>query len=253
MISFNEKDIFLTAGASSGIGKSISLKLNELGASVVAIARSEDKLNDLRREADYPDNIYIESKDLTDSIGELDKYVGLLAEKYGKFRGLAYSAGVQYTLPLQADNYQKSRNLFDINFFAAQFMTKGFAKKKNNIGSGASIVIISSFTSLIGAAGISSYAASKGALNSFVKSCAMEIARSGVRINSVLPGHIATGLTKEDSGLSDAFYKKLEEKYPLGLGETSDVANAACFLLSDSSKWITGSQITIDGGASIYF
>ena len=98
------------------------------------------------------------------------------------------------------------------------------------------------------------YSASKGAINSAVKALAVELARDGIRINSILPGHIMTELLSSDKKVfSEEFIDSLKKKYPLGLGKPEDVANLTCFLLSDASRWITGSNIVIDGGASLNF
>ena len=135
MISFERKDVFLVTGASSGIGRETALLLNKLGAQVVAIARSEKKLQQLQEESLYKENCHIEVKDLVKDIEGLPSYVKSLKNKYGKFQGLAYCAGVAELAPLQTLDFSDMKNVFDINYFAPIFMIKGKIDGKNNNGS----------------------------------------------------------------------------------------------------------------------
>ena len=254
MVKFDSSDIFLVAGGSSGLGKAICYKINELGGKVVAIARNPEKLESAKENSPFPDLFFTEQKDLTDGIDNLPMWLVSLTEKYGKFKGLVYSAGIQETLPLSSVKTEKAKALFDINYFSAISLIKGFAKKSVNAGSDSSIVLISSFVSHLGVPATINYSASKGALNSAMKVIAVEMARDNIRANSILPGHVITELFSRDTKVfNENFVNTLKQKYPLGLGQPEDVANLTCFLLSDSSRWITGSEIVIDGGASILF
>ena len=102
--------------------------------------------------------------------------------------------------------------------------------------------------SWVGAKAHSVYGASKGALDALMKSLAMELAP--IRVNSVLPGAVRTALTEhifEDEELIN----RMAETYPLGLGTTADIYEAVKFLLSEEARWITGQQITVDGGRTV--
>lgn len=254
MISFSNENIFLVTGASSGIGKSISLKLNEIGAAVIGVARNEEKLLKSKNEAKYPDKFHIELNDLTSDQDNCQKWLGGIAEKYGKLTGIVHSAGIQYTLPLGADKVSKAKELFDINYFAAMALLKGFSKKTVNAGEYSSFVIISSFTTFVGIPGITSYSAAKGALDAFVRASAVELSKQKIRVNSVNPGHVITEMFSSGKGaLSQKQIEALEPKYPLGLPNADDVANTVAFLLSDTSRMINGQNIIVDGGASIKF
>ena len=85
MISFNKDQVYIVTGASSGLGEGTALLLNELGATVVGIARNEERLNSMRAKCKYPENMHIEIKDLAEDIEGLPQYVKELKEKYGKF------------------------------------------------------------------------------------------------------------------------------------------------------------------------
>ena len=139
MISFDKEQIYIVTGASSGLGRATAMLLNELGASVVAIARREDKLNELKSECKYPENLYVEVKDLAEDIEALPQYVKSLKEKYGKFSGMAYCAGVSNINPIGSVDYDTIQKIFAINYYAPIFMTKGFVDRRCNIGKGASV------------------------------------------------------------------------------------------------------------------
>jgi 3-oxoacyl-[acyl-carrier protein] reductase len=111
------------------------------------------------------------------------------------------------------------------------------------------ILNISSVMGERGWLGESNYSASKGAVNAFTRCCAMELARFGVRVNAVLPGFVPTelveGLVSKDGG--KGILKQLPMK---SFGDVADVANLVVFLASDDAKYMTGSLVTVDGGAA---
>ncbi|MBR4159108.1 MAG: SDR family oxidoreductase [Spirochaetia bacterium] len=243
MISFSKEQVFIVTGASSGIGKTVALLLNELGATVVAIARREDKLEIMKSESKYPGNINIEIKDLTENIETLPQYLKMLKDKYGKFAGMAYCAGVTQIKPIQSVEFTEIKKVFDINYFAPIFMVKGLVDRRCNIGKGTSIVAIASAGAIGCDPGMTCYSGSKGALISSLKSISREVARQGIRINTVSPTLINTDMAGEIER------QYAEGKYPLGIGEPYDVANLIVYLLSDKAKWIASQNYIIDCGA----
>lgn len=245
MISFNNEQIFIVTGASSGIGKCVAETLNALGATVVAIARREDKLIELKENAKFPENIHIEIKDLSENIEELPDYVKSLKAKYGKFSGMAYCAGIGDLKPIRAVEYNDIKRIFDINYFAAVMFAKGIVDKRNNIGKGFSMVAIASMGAIGCAPSMTSYSGSKAALIASFKVIAKEIATQSMRANTVSPALIQTDMADETSK------QYAEGKYPLGLGDVSDVANVIVFLLSDKSKWINAQNYIIDCGSEM--
>lgn len=247
MISFEKDQIYIVTGASSGIGEGTALLLNKLGATVVAIARNEKRLNEMKSKSVYPENIHIETRDLAENISELPEYIKELKLKYGKFSGLAYCAGTGLLQPLIGFNLEETKKVFDINYFAAIAMAKGFADKRNNIGKGSSAVFVSSFASVIPSKGQLTYAGTKAALDASIKVIASEYVSKGIRFNTVQPSEIATPLLDERAAFLGE--KKLARRYPLGIGEVDDVANFIAFLLSDATKWITKQSYVIDCGS----
>lgn len=246
MIKFNKEQIYIVTGASSGLGEGTALLLNELGATVVAIARNSDRLEAMRSKCKYPENMHIEIKDLAENIEGLPAYVKELKNKYGKFSGMAFCAGISDIKPIQLLDYEEMQYMFKINFFSPVFFTKGFLDKRNNIGKGASVVAISSIESVLNDRGMTTYSSTKSALNAAFKCMAAEVAPMGIRVNTLLPSDIKTPMTM--SAESQSLRDGREELYPMGFGEVSDVANFVAYLLSDSSKWITRQNYIIDCG-----
>lgn len=249
MTKYSENDIFIVTGATSGIGSAVARELNQLGAIVIAIGRNSKKLDFLKKECSNPENLKCEKKDLL-KITELDRWVLSLSKKYGKLRGAILCAGIQQIIPISALNsIEKSKELFEINYFSCIQFAKGFTDRRANIGVGSSLVFLSSIASIRGNPGIIGYSASKGAINSAVQSLALEVASRGIRVNSILPGFLITEMTNK---LYDQkFIDNINQLYPLGIGSIKDVVGPILFLLSEDSRWITGSHLVVDGGGSL--
>jgi NAD(P)-dependent dehydrogenase (short-subunit alcohol dehydrogenase family) len=93
------------------------------------------------------------------------------------------------------------------------------------------------------------YSATKGALIAMARSMALELARESIRVNCVAPAVVAAGMSEElQKTLSPEQFSAITAQHPLGLGRAEDVANAVAFLLADTSRWITGTTLTVDGG-----
>jgi NAD(P)-dependent dehydrogenase (short-subunit alcohol dehydrogenase family) len=240
------KNILVT-GASSGIGKGIAIFLSKLGARVIMIARNEDRLKEVYSELESGNHSYY-SFDLNNLDG-IESIIENACRDGGKLNGLVHSAGISLTMPLQYLKLNDLKNIMSVNFYAFLELVKHFSKRKYN-DSGGSAVAISSISSKVGARGLTAYCASKGALESAIRSMALDLAPKNIRINSVAPAMIETQIY---SGLKELvnnndFDAELKKRQILGVGKPEDVAYAAAFLLSDASKFITGTSITVDGG-----
>ncbi|MBR1777621.1 MAG: SDR family oxidoreductase [Alphaproteobacteria bacterium] len=246
MISFTSDQRYIVTGASSGIGESVALLLNELGAAVIGIGRSRERLDGMKAKAKYPENVFLEQKDLTEDIEGLPAYVKALKDKYGKFQGMALCAGIGRTAPLNAFDLSEARKIFDIDYFAPLMMTKGFADRRVNTGRGAAIVAISSIAGISCEKGLVTYGGAKAALSASLKAASREVGTQGIRINCISPSFINTPMTQ--STPNEELLEKASKEYLFGFGTVSDAANMIIFLLSDKSKWITGQNYILDCG-----
>jgi NAD(P)-dependent dehydrogenase (short-subunit alcohol dehydrogenase family) len=241
MFSLEGKRILVT-GASSGIGKATALMLAKNGASIILTGRDQAKLDSVLGMLNDDKHIAL-SFDLND-----DKAIKDLAQAVDSLDGLVYSAGViDYTLYKNL-NREKYEKIFNVNFYSAIQLTNDLLKLKK-IQKGSSLVYISSISSILGVPATTLYGASKAALNTAVRVLASELAPRGIRANTVMPGIVRTPMISEAEGLieSEAF-DLAEKQYPLGFGTPDDVASTCMFLLSDASKWMTGTSLLLDGG-----
>ena len=250
MISFTAEQRFVVTGASSGIGEGVALLLNELGATVIGIGRNQERLEGIKAKSKFPQNMFWEKKDLVENIQGLPDYVKGLKTKYGKLSGMAYCAGVSALMPAKAYDFSYAQEIFLNNYFAPLFMTKGFIDKRNTVGRGTSIVIISSIDAILATRGQSLYSGAKGALCSTMKAISKEVTPSGNRVNCILPSMIKTPMAgivaTGQCGLTEA-----DERYPFGWGEPIDVARMAAFLLSDCARFISGQNYVLDSGGML--
>lgn len=249
MISFKKEQVYIVTGASSGIGQCVAQLLNELGATVVGIARNKERLLETKNGAKFPESFHIEVKDLTEDIENLPKYVKSLKEKYGKFAGMAYCAGITDVTPLKIIDLESMENVFKIDYYAPVFMSKGLLDKRNNIGRGTSIVLVSSLAGVTASKGMVSYCGAKASLIHSAKVISKEYSDSGCRINTISPSDIETPMTQ--TGDIKMFVEGRLGSYPFGLGKPVDVANMIMFLLSDKAQFISGQNYIIDSGEAL--
>lgn len=248
-----EKIIYLVTGTSSGIGYAIAQELLSQNYSVVGVSRKITPKVSLLTQ-DYPGTYTHELRDLSIEIDLLPEWVRNLASNYGRFSGLVHSAGIQQILPLRSTNYTTMLNLFNINVFAALSLAKGIADRRCNVGEGTSIVFLSSLASNTGSPGIITYSASKAAINGAMRSMSRELASQKIRVNSVLPGFVETEMIEKWKDVYNTEYvDRMKNNYPLGLGTPEDVAAMVIFLLTNKSKWITGCEFNVSGGATLGF
>jgi len=239
--SLEGKTILIT-GASSGIGKAVAIECSKIGAQLIITGRNEERLQDTFFQLSGENHQMIIS-DLSDSTG-----FDHLLNQLSNLDGVVHCAGIIKRLPLKFIKEEKLDELMRINFYAPALLTQQLYKRKL-LKDASSIVFISSVAASFASIGNIMYMASKGAINSYMKGIAFELASSRIRANAIQPGMIKTNLT---SALSDDELKNDVSNYPLGrYGKPEEVAYAVIYLLSDATKWMTGSTLTIDGGITL--
>jgi len=246
--SLKNKNILIT-GASSGIGRQCALTFSQLGANVILIARNKERLKDTFSKLEKGNHLII-SQDITE-YDKLEQIIKYSVEKIGRISGFVHSAGIEMTLPLRSMNSSYYEKIFAINVISGFELAKIISKKKYLDKNGASFVFISSVMGIVGNPALIGYSASKGALISAIKSMALEFISKNIRVNCISPGHVETEMaSKLFEKLSEESKKQIIDMHPLGLGKPEDIANACAFLLSDASRWITGTNLIVDGGYS---
>jgi NAD(P)-dependent dehydrogenase (short-subunit alcohol dehydrogenase family) len=239
------KDRVLVAGAASGIGKAASIELFKEGYQLVLTDINLQGLQTLKGE--LPGTIIIE----TDLANEqsISKLINYLHDNQTILTALVDTVGVSLTMPLKSMHAKQYKDLFDINSISFGLLVSELLKAELFNIDGASVVVISSITGEAGARGKIAYGATKGAINSLMKSMAVELAEKHIRVNAICPGTIQSEMLERlEQRIGKDNVQILESSYPLRLGYPQDVAAFAVFLVSELSKWMTGSVIILDGG-----
>ena len=241
------KQIIIT-GASSGIGRATSIVLSNFSAKIVLVGRDKNRLEQTQKKLNGNGHA-IYSHDLADleTIAELSKNI---SAECGKISGLIHCAGISDSLPLKVQECKDIERMMKINLLAGLELTKQFSRKGRFRDDGFSIIFISSIAAIKGEKALSAYSASKGAIISAARSIALELADKKIRVNVISPGYVDTEMLTKTK-LSEKEKQRIVDNHPLGIGRPEDIAYASLFLLAESGRWITGTNLIVDGGYTI--
>ena len=237
----------LVTGASSGIGRAIAIECSKMGAKVIITARNKERLEETLSHMENPEWHTIVLTDLSKE-DDLSNIIDCIPEPLD---GIVQCAGFTITKPFQFISERDMEGIMGVNFKAPVLLTQRLLKKKK-LKKGCSVVFISSISGIwVSYIGGSLYSASKGAINGIAKAMAIELAAKNIRVNTINPGMINTHIL-DNGEITKEQLKEDIKHYPLGrYGEPEEVAYAAVYLLSDASRWMTGSNILIDGGYTL--
>ena len=233
----------LVTGASSGIGRQIAIHCAKMGAQVVASGRAMDRLKAVIAELPGTGHSHV-AADLT-----AENDIARRVSDAGVVSGVVHCAGISRLAPIKMTSVKHLREVEAINFEAPVMLTQRLLYK-NSIAPGGSIVFISSIAAHIGVPGVGIYSGTKAALIAMMRCLAMEVVKRKIRANCLSPALVESPLLDATEALVGSLDDE-RRNYPLGFGKPEDVANAVVFLLSEASRWITGTTIVMDGGLTI--
>jgi meso-butanediol dehydrogenase/(S,S)-butanediol dehydrogenase/diacetyl reductase len=238
-----DKTAIITGGG-SGIGLATARAFCKEGAKVILFGRRKEKL--ISAADELGDSVLIVQGDMTHN-DDLDQLINKTLNNFKGIDILVNSAGLFNGAPLHEISDSQWDGIMDINIRSIFQLTRRVLPIMMAQKSG-SIVHISSILGLIAVPQVAAYNVSKGALNQFSRSIAVEYGSYGIRSNSICPGLIETDMTADlmkDASLMQEWSKE----YPIGrFGKPEDVASACLFLASDESSFITGTVLPVDGG-----
>lgn len=234
--------VVLVTGASSGIGAATAGLCARLGATLVLNGRDEARLQVVAAALDGSGHSVVAG-----DLSEASTRQRLLDAADG-YHGLVSCAGVAALVPFRMASEKHLQQMLAINYLAPITLTQQLLYKRR-LREGASLVFVSALAARAAPQAATGYAAAKAALEAAVRTLALEHGRQGIRANCIAPGYVDTPML---DGLRQA--ANMDNNIgltPLGLIAPEDVAQAAVYLLSAASRWVTRSTLTIDGGLSL--
>jgi 3-oxoacyl-[acyl-carrier protein] reductase len=243
-----ENSVVLITGSARGIGFAIARSFVQSGATVIVLDLSAAAVDEAVAKLKEDGSAFGYVGNVTDSSG-IEELFAQIVKEHGKIDTLINNAGVtrdNLMLRMKEDEWQM---VMDINLKGTFICTQKVFKHMMKARKG-SIINIASVIGIMGNAGQANYAASKGGMIAFTKSCAKEFSSRNVRVNAVAPGFIETEMTAH---LSDEVRAEYGKAIPLGkMGSPDDVARLCKFLASEDSSYITGQTIAVDGGLTMH-
>lgn len=241
-----ENKVAVITGGNSGIGLATARLFKAEGAKVIITARNAKRLAETK--AELGDEFEILQADVA-NIDELDSFFSQIGEKYGKIDTLFLNAGVALFAPLEALDEATFDKLYNINVKGVFF---GVQKALPYLKEGSSVILNTSIANQVGMPNSSAYGATKAAVRSLARTLSGELIGRGIRVNAVSPGPIETPIYGK-MGLPEEAVNELAagiiSQVPLGrFGRADEVAQTALFFASDSSSFIVGAELEVDGG-----
>ncbi len=234
-------------GAAGGIGAATAERFAQEGASLALTDADGDRAEQLARRLGA--GAAGRDQDVT-SEERWSETVAWVLKEHGHIDVLVNNAGVFLAEPLVSTSLEQFNKVLDVNVVGVFLGMRAVAPHMSTQGSG-SIINVSSLAGLTGGPLLSAYAASKWAVRGMTKVAARELARTGVRVNSVHPGQIDTDMNTRQREATPELIDRLVRSIPLGrIGTPAEVAHALVYLASDESAYTTGSELVVDGGSN---
>lgn len=246
-----QNETALITGGGSGLGLGMATAMIQAGAKVVLVGRREDQLAAARKE--LGDNASIIAADIT-HFDETDAVVSRAEEAAGSpITILANNAGIHLKKPAVDVTNEEFLNVLNTHVMAAHALARavlpGMLERKHG-----NILFTASMASLMGIPLVVAYSAAKAAHLGMVRALAAEVSGKGVRVNAIAPGWIDSAMSRQALDNDPLRRAKIIGRTPMGrLGDAEDIGWAAVYLCSPAAKFVTGTVLPVDGGASIGF
>ncbi len=246
-----EGQTIVVTGGGSGIGRCTAHELAGLGATVVLLGRTREKLETVAAEvAEDGGSVDLETLDIRDEAA-VKAVVGALIERHGAIDGLVNNAGGQYPAPLAMINQKGFETVVRTNLVGGFLMAREVFTQCMNRRGGSIVNIVADMWN--GMPGMGHSGAARAGMINLTKTAALEWAPAGVRVNAVAPGWVASSGMDTYDGAVKAMIPKLKESVPLKrLSTEAEVSAGICFLLCEAAAFITGITLPIDGGAPLF-
>ena len=244
------KKVAIVTGGGSGIGLAIAGKFVENDVLTIVVGRDKQKLDNAKEKlgelcVPFP-------CDLND-LSSIPELINNIMSTYGKIDVLVNNAGINLKKEFIDVTDEEFQKILLTNVTAVFAISREVVKTMIEQGKG-SIINISSMTSQYGIPKVIAYTASKSAIEGMTRAMAVELSPKGIRVNCIAPGFIATDMSAKALNNDPERKNKVLSRTPMGaLGEPSDIGDAAVFFATESSKYVTGTVLPVDGGNSIGF
>jgi NAD(P)-dependent dehydrogenase (short-subunit alcohol dehydrogenase family) len=243
----------LITGASSGIGLTTARLFESEGARLALVALDDGRLKPAMAQLADPDRHIAIGADVTDQ-AKVCEMVAKATDALGGIDGLVNSAGADLVCPFEDTTLDQWQSIIGANMTSAFLVCQAVLGALRAAGGG-TIVNLGSGAALLPVRGRAAYCAAKAGLVMFSKTLALELATENIRVNALCPGAIDTPMLRESAGgeLGDPVPKEVISRFALGrIGTTREIANAALFLSSHDSSFITGIALAADGGRTFH-
>jgi NAD(P)-dependent dehydrogenase (short-subunit alcohol dehydrogenase family) len=242
--------VAIVTGGGSGLGKAISEKFTQNNITTIIVGRDMEKLQKAKDE--LGENCFAMSCDLS-NLAAVPAFIESIIAKFGRIDILVNNAGINHKKEFTEVTDEEFQNVITTNLSAVFTISREVVKQMQKQGTG-NIINISSMAAQYGIPKVIAYSASKTAIDGLTRAMAVELSPKGIRVNAIAPGFIYSDMTAKALNNDPERKAKVFGRTPMGImGQPEDIGEAAFFLASDASKYITGVVLPVDGGNSIGF
>ncbi len=244
--------VVLVTGGTSGIGRATAVEFAKHGAKVVITGRREkegkETVSFIQKAGS--EGLFVQADVSKEE--DCKRMVQATVQKFDRLHYAFNNAGIEGALgPIVEQSFENFRNVLDINVIGVAMSMKYEIPAILKSGGGA-IVNNASVASVIGMAGASAYIASKHAVAGLTRSTALEVAKEGIRINTISPAAVVTDMWERFTGGNSQMQKQMEQMHPVGrVGQPEEIAKTVVFLCSNDASFITGVNLMVDGGLTV--